>query len=450
MNKPNFFINHEIVLVEICIKKISDKLMWGDIREWKHGKYVSLSDSIFKETAVSISVSTLKRIYGKSQTEKETYEPQIETKNAMARFIGYESWEAFLNNESIKNEVNLVVKGGESSPFFLSLSKKKFIIGFTAVVIICGFFIIMRGFVPRKELNIKPATFNMEESNGDFPFTIKLDYNISSDDTSTYWVDFGDHLKQGDVNFIPNEKNILKKEDSLLTHCYTNPDFYRLHVYKGDSLIFSKGIHVFAENWVTNLLFKDQKSSNYVTEYLRFDEDSSSSFISKGPGKHVMNKFAAFDYWTEYKISKTFLFSDSSFTYTPTLRNNRAYGGKFCFDEILMLSFEQGDVEYNFIEKGCERWVNIVIGEKKVNGRNTDLQMFTQKLSDWNQPSIQLNYPKATIFFNEKEVYNLTYERKLGRLKSIKHVFKGNGQIKSVKLEDSNNDLTYYSLENFN
>lgn len=51
-------------LLDIIIKK----LKWGDLEEWTHANFQQLSDYIFRETNIKINPRTLKRIFGKEQT----------------------------------------------------------------------------------------------------------------------------------------------------------------------------------------------------------------------------------------------------------------------------------------------------------------------------------------------------------------------------------------------
>jgi hypothetical protein len=48
----------------------------------------------------SISPDTLKRLFGKTKTYR-SYNPQLETKNALALFIGYEGWEDFKKRQPV-------------------------------------------------------------------------------------------------------------------------------------------------------------------------------------------------------------------------------------------------------------------------------------------------------------------------------------------------------------
>ena len=55
--------------LETCRQRIEEKVGWGPGNEWQNQDFEALSKRIFKETKVSLSVSTLKRVWEKSVTK---------------------------------------------------------------------------------------------------------------------------------------------------------------------------------------------------------------------------------------------------------------------------------------------------------------------------------------------------------------------------------------------
>ena len=55
--------------LERCRQRIEEKVGWGPGNEWQNQDFEALSKRILKETKVSLSVSTLKRVWGKIRYE---------------------------------------------------------------------------------------------------------------------------------------------------------------------------------------------------------------------------------------------------------------------------------------------------------------------------------------------------------------------------------------------
>ena len=81
--------------LEKCKKAIEDKLNWGSSASWLNYDFERLNEQIFAETNVQISVSTLKRIFGKASYNSS---PSLTTLNTLAVFIGFANWRDFINS----------------------------------------------------------------------------------------------------------------------------------------------------------------------------------------------------------------------------------------------------------------------------------------------------------------------------------------------------------------
>src|SRR5215831_14786601 len=77
---------------------VEQSLQWGGSHDWKEYDFEKLSDLIFEKTGIRLSLSTLKRIWGKVKYESS---PNAATLNAMARYTGYADWREFQQKNRI-------------------------------------------------------------------------------------------------------------------------------------------------------------------------------------------------------------------------------------------------------------------------------------------------------------------------------------------------------------
>ena len=85
-------ITTEAFYLEECLRLIEAKWQRGSSAEWKSYDFEKLSMDICEATGVSLSISTLKRVFGKVSY---TNLPSVHTLNTLARFAGYEDWTTF-------------------------------------------------------------------------------------------------------------------------------------------------------------------------------------------------------------------------------------------------------------------------------------------------------------------------------------------------------------------
>ncbi len=88
--------------IKICLNLIEDKLNWGSGKNWTTKDFKHLSEKIQKDTKVTLSVATLKRIWGKISYSSK---PTITTLDALAQFIGFENWRSFENDQRNKSKL---------------------------------------------------------------------------------------------------------------------------------------------------------------------------------------------------------------------------------------------------------------------------------------------------------------------------------------------------------
>ena len=89
--------------IEKLLNLIEKKLDWGESLTWQNRDFENLNQLILDETGVSLSASTLRRIWGKVEYK---HLPSTTTLDTLAKFAGFESWRLFLKqNTAEKIEV---------------------------------------------------------------------------------------------------------------------------------------------------------------------------------------------------------------------------------------------------------------------------------------------------------------------------------------------------------
>src|SRR5580693_606006 len=90
----------EEILKEKCKDLIEAKLGWGGSEAWSNRDFDTLSDKIFEVTGVTLSQTTLKRIWGKVKYDSA---PTVTTLDTLARFLGFEHWRDFRQQHTPHN-----------------------------------------------------------------------------------------------------------------------------------------------------------------------------------------------------------------------------------------------------------------------------------------------------------------------------------------------------------
>jgi len=83
--------------IDKLLRMIEQKLDWGDSAAWQSRDFENLQQLILDETGVSLSASTLRRVWG-----RVTYNslPSITTLDTLARFAGTPNWRQFVKEHT--------------------------------------------------------------------------------------------------------------------------------------------------------------------------------------------------------------------------------------------------------------------------------------------------------------------------------------------------------------
>ena len=88
---------------------IEQQLDWGDPSSWQGKDFEVLNELILEKTKVSLSASTLRRIWGRVEYN---HLPSGTTLDTLSRFAGFDGWRAFNKQNktitAVAKEKNLV------------------------------------------------------------------------------------------------------------------------------------------------------------------------------------------------------------------------------------------------------------------------------------------------------------------------------------------------------
>ena len=417
--------------IDIIIRKIEKKLNWRKVSFWTDNEYKKLSQLIYKDTTISISPQTLKRLFGKVKY-KDVYTPQPATKDALARFLKYDDWEAFVKDQAGGKFkfASFLSKGSPSGNRKLML----ILIMFVVFVILAVYFII----TGNRHRNI---IFNAENLSGVTPHTVSFHYDISRLAGKKIYINF-DYKEAEDKS--PEE--LLDKSRTLINHCYESPGFFHVTLSSQGKVLATVKIHALSDGWAS-YYFNDD---NFVLRKFVFNlEKRARDTVNDGllyiSPKELNNQ--GFNgntvYYLEHMLFKDFQVSADSCTLEVRYKNSPDIGGISCYDAEFRIIGENGLASVMLVQEGCYRWSEITVGEKHLNGKYNDLSSFSADLSSWNVIRIKIKNGRASITNSDHTIFTCDYTQPLGRVRGIRFVTKGSGAFDYVKLSNAREKAVY-------
>lgn len=412
----------EEVLLKECCRRVVAKFGNPDVDNWKSEDYIALSKSLFESTGISISTDTLKRLFGKKKSAAGEYiTPQIATKNAIAQYVGFESWAAF-KIEYVKSQAS---SAQENVPNRKTQYNRTFpaIVVASVILLLSVWFAIFYIKSTEQSINVH---FKASNNKGKIPLLVEYGFKLPPDADTSFFIDLG----YKDRLFHDPGKNILKINSGQSTafESYQFPDWHKAKIYRGKQVLDSTTVYATYDKWMglAGFYMNPLAEINYViaSDKMYFDPQymKEMDFL---PTKH---------YLTEFRYFNELNADGDSCVLSSMLQNSSSTGGKSCFDVWLELICENGMISIQFVEPGCQKYTNIVVSEHYLDGRYNDLKVFGKTFEVEREVKIATEKGLLKAFLEGNLIFEKKYSKKLGKVKGIKTRFKGCGSMRKTVL----------------
>lgn len=417
--------------LKYCLEKIEESLGWKPSAAWKESDFIKLSEIITQKANISISSHTLKRLFGKIKYKKY-YNPQQATKDALAKFLEYSDWEAFVF--SIKKEKQVTTAKLKSKH---KLQKPLVLVIVGVLIVLLGVFLF--GNNKNKPLKDTFFKFSLADSVGIVPYTVSVNYNLKDVKFDSTFIDFGfNHPIKG------NQTVLLDKNEFMRNFTYQIPGQYVIklksegkNVVKKKVLAKSDGWESFfnpeiaiGDYWLDNKIPKSAMLNNlyYAPKYL------DSVGFNTNQVYYLSNRF-----YNEFNID------GDNFELNAKFKNSEDLGGITCFDFIIRIICENETNNIKLMENGCSQFSGMKIGETVLSGVNKDLSAFKFNLNTWNYLKIKTNNRFAQVYINRNKIFEGSYTKPNGNIVGLEIIFKGSGMLDNLRLKDLKTNKKYIS-----
>lgn len=428
-------MNDEEILNE-CYRLVEYKTGWRSSTMWTARDFEKLTEIIYKKSGIMISVSTLKRIFGKTKLYKDSYTPQGATKNALAIYLDYVSWDDFAKNfpsqiDPVVPYLNSEAPSGWSQ---IKLVLFKPIAGIVLLlVVVVSYFGVKVLEVGNRPLD-KPL-FRVDKHVGLSRLNVNFFYDLENIKSDLIYLDKDDNSHHPLIK--------LSHHSCCKEVVYDLPGYYKPSLIINDKAHLSDSVHVLTNGWEGYLLFngEDRKIKKEVV-YSNGTMLIPKNFI----GREDSGKVNPAMFWTYYVNSKDFKLNGDDFSFLVKARNDPLDGGLFCNDISIHITGSNSDVKFDFVDQPeCKKWVELQVGELRQNGRFHNLGVFVKPLKKWNIFKVIIHKNVARVYYNNTNIYSTIYKTSIGAIKTIGISFAGVGRLDYVRMYDEKRQMTFSS-----
>lgn len=417
----------ELSYLQKCKLLIEKELQWINSNDWKQRDYLHLIELIENKTGISLSLSTVKRIWKKDSTNI----PHISTLDALARFLEYDNWLHFKKSNQKNNSLKITNVGKR-----LLINRPVVILTLIIGLVSASILFVSNGTKESEKVIVyEPAEVEFSckySAKNDLPNTVIFNYDVSNVEADSFFI-------QQSWNKFRRDQ--IHKDDKNLTSIYYYPGYHHAKLIANDSIIKQSIVNITTDKWVSMC------RSGYMDEvpvYMR-----NKDIITKG-NLHVtkehlnknqigINKNTLVSY---YYINEFENLSSRGFGFETKVKCDSIYN--YSCPHITICIFGQDDMYViPLTSKGCIGNVNVKLGDVIVNGKNNDLSLFGRNIYEWQTVGLKIKDSIASVFINDVEVLKTHFITDIGNIVGFNFNFTGTGLIDYVKLTSTDGKIIY-------
>ena len=395
---------------------IEQHLDWGDSATWQSKDFETLIELIFEKTKVSLSASTLRRLWGRVEYN---HMPSGTTLDTLAQFAGFENRRAFIKQQS-----------GTSIPTSVSetLPVNKHQRGFKPALVVI-IVIIATSFawvyIKKTAPASTPTTFSFDTRpvTRSIPNSVVFTYDAKANPGDSVFIQ---------QSWDPNTRVVVDKAEHQYTSIYYRPGFYHAKLGINNKVVKERLLLIPTDGWLGMI-------AHYpVPVYLNEKEFTSkdgmqvpTSTISQknipiGPQPTVVEY---------YNVGNFDPIPLKDLSFEVEVKNDYHDGAAACQYINIILFTDYTPVIIPVSAKGCVSDIRLLNGRYFVSGKDHDLSGFGADLSQWVKVSCRGVAGKIQYYVNDKLAYESELPAYNENIVGMGYNFQGTGSVKGIRLK---------------
>ncbi len=403
-----------------CRALIEARLGWGAASGWQNRDFERLSEQIFEETHVSLSPSTLKRVWGRVRYESF---PTATTLDALARFAGFPNYRRFQQATARvpDDEPDFPVSTAPPPPGETTPQRRAWR---WPVVVVGGMLLLLTGVWAfrklEKPLRYGSVTFTSQPVAVGIPNTVLFRYDATDSNADSVFIQ---------QSWDPRRRFRVDKQRHEYASTYYTPGYFRAKLVLNDSVVREHDLYLRSEGWLGTL------DRDPIPVYFKNTQRPGGSVgLSEADLKTQQVDFGKEIPWTSlFNVQDVGGMSSDDFTFETRLRSTFSRGDAVCQRVYIVLLCSEGRHLIPLSVKGCVGELALAFSENTVSGKTSDLSGFGVNFSDWVRVRCDVRQRKVRVFVNEKLAYAGQFRVSSGKVVGLRYRFHGTGEVASAE-----------------
>lgn len=404
-----------------CRMLIEAKVSWGDSSQWQNQDFEALSERIFAETSVSLSVSTLKRIWGKVRYDSA---PTATTLNTLAQFVGFENWRELRKKPVLVDEETNQPLPAQPIPvtvFRPSGIRWPWIIGSFLLLGLVGIWAFQKR---AKPLQYGSVTFTSRPVAKGLPNTVLFEYDASDSNADSVFIQ---------QSWNPKLRFRVDKDEHQYAGMYFYPGYFRAKLVLNDSIVKEHDLYINTDGWL-GTINRDSIPVYFPDKQLR--RNGAISLTEADLTEQGIDFEKEVPSTSLHYVQPMGDLSSSNFGFETELKSTFNRFNAVCQRTGIMLLCSRGMHLIQLSAKGCVSELNLSFAGQSVSGKTTDLSGFGVDFTNWVNVRCEVKDKSTKVYVNNKLAYEGHFLGDAGKIVGLRYYFQGPGSVKTARFFD--------------
>jgi hypothetical protein len=409
--------------VEECLKVIEQRLGWGPSANWSTYDFSKLSDDVHKRTQVRLSITTLKRIWGKVKYESA---PTLTTLNALAQFAGFEDWRKFCQHRGGKQLEAQPSQNpnANASEHHTSSSRKRFkrsYVVLLAIPLLAISFIFIMSKGKTDLVDADKFRFRADKMITEgVPNSVVFHYDASAADTDSVFI-----VQTWDIR----RKKLVSRQKHEHSALYYYPGFFKTKLIVDKQVVKTHDLWITSDGWLclaeeepAPLYFK--KGECVRGDSVAIDAELLSRYnLALHPSPPKIRIFNQRDFGS--------LMSDN-FIFETKVRSGFTDGANACQPIQVLIQCKNDIIMIPLGARACVGNMQLYFCGKGVSSVDADLSGFGSDLNQWTTLRVEVVKKHVVLKVNGAVAYELDFPNDPTGVVGVQYRFNGTGAVKDT------------------
>jgi hypothetical protein len=402
--------NTENIYILKCLHLIETRLNRGESVDWTTYDFEQLSEAILEVTGVTLSVTTLKRIWGKLPYNNI---PATTTLNTLAQFSGYKDWREFKSSieeaPAVKNTVKKEKVHNRKWMYWLA--------GFPILLIL---YFLSSG---NSSANKGTYTFSSNKviSEG-VPNSVVFKYDAGAAGADSVFI-----AQTWDIS----RKVAVSKDKKEYSAIYYQPGYFRAKLMVGKRIVKEHDLMITSGGWVALI------DNNTVPLYLKKSEFQKDKMIEVDAATIASYNLTLQPQAPPLRfinVQEMKGIRNDNFVFETSIKNDFRQGSAVCQHVEILILCKNDVIIIPLCAKACIGDLSLYAAGKAVRSSEADLSRFGCDLSQWVQLRVETTNRHMRFIINGEEAYALDFPHLPTDIVGFQYRFNGVGAIKDTRI----------------